>query len=46
MVRQSVIKKSAEMKELKLGRNSMEKLDEKEEVKENGKESIKDTGQP
>lgn len=40
MVRQRVIKKSAEMKELKVGRNSMEKRDWKEEkLKE--RESIK-----
>lgn len=31
MVRQSVIKKSAEMKELTVGRNGIEKLDHKEE---------------
>lgn len=47
MVRQSVIKKSAEMKEFKLGRNSMEKLEKKkEELKEKGRESIENTGQP
>lgn len=35
------------MKELKVGRNSTEKLDQKqEEVKQKGRESIKNIGQP